>query len=347
MPKVDANNTEETTLRVSAQQEIKKYTTELLRADRGLKLQELEISFSTADNNDQSKRASLMAGLLRRTPNLKKLTLNFSGHLDRWSSCLGETLTDALCSLKELEEFSHHATTAARTDFTLYSLMKLVSSWPKLRTLYLAGDTNGGGDMTEIPPATCALERVTFERCMSDFEEMAPMFAGSAHSLRSFEAWTMGYKEIDAIFELVLPAIQTIRIGGCNHPTPAFIRDRLSTAPNLYSIQLGGDTDYAGHTRTAFAKALGEGEGSEDTVGDQDAEKTLRRFPALNYLGYPAEDGMARGRGRKQKEVENIGESALLKAAGRRGIRASRASNLEYKVEGSQRRAVFARRAYW
>ncbi|KAJ7659331.1 hypothetical protein DFH06DRAFT_1327153 [Mycena polygramma] len=288
MPKVDANNTEKTTLRV--------------------------------------------------IPNLKKLTLNFSGHLYRGESCLGETLTDALCSLKELEEFNHHATTAARTDFTLYSIMKLVSSWPKLRTLYLAGDTNGRGDMSEIPPATCALESVTFERCMSNFEEMAPMFAGSAHSLRSFEAWTMGHKEVYR---------RDLRTGAARHPDdphrrvqpPAFIRDRLSTAPNLHLIQLGGDTDYAGEIRTAFAEALGDGK--------EDTEDTPRRFPALNYLEYPAEDGTARGRGRKQKEVENIGESALLKAAGRRGIRASRASDLEYKVEGSQRRAVFARRAHW
>lgn len=62
--------------------------------------------------------------------------------------------------------------------------------------LYLSGDTNGIQALTDTPPATCALESVTFERCMSNFEEMAPMFAGSTHSLRSFEAWTMGHKEV-------------------------------------------------------------------------------------------------------------------------------------------------------
>ncbi|KAJ7221295.1 hypothetical protein GGX14DRAFT_429401 [Mycena pura] len=350
MPKVDATNTSETTLRVSAQQEIKKYTTELLIGDRGLELQELEVSFSTADHNPESKRGAMVAALVKRTPNLKKLTLNFSGHLHTWGNCLGEALTNALCSLKQLEEFRHHATTAARTDFTLYSIMKLVSAWPNLRVLYISGDTNGSGNTAEIPPATCALESVTFERCMSNFEEMAPMFAGSTRSLRSFEAWTMGYKEIDAIFELVLPSIESIRIGGCNHPTAAFIRDKLSTAPNLESIHLGGDVDRAGTIRTAFATALRV---DEDGDGVEDANKqtpTPTRFPALRRLAYPAEDGTyntGRGRNARTHEYDNVGESALLKAANRRGIYASRAHNIEYKVEGLQRRAVFARRAYW
>ncbi|KAJ7906199.1 hypothetical protein B0H13DRAFT_2507249 [Mycena leptocephala] len=229
MPKVDANITAETSLTVTTQQDMKKMTTELLIGDRGHKLQELEIKFSTADHNDESKR-----------------------------------------------EFNHHATTAARTDFTLYSVMKLVSSWPNLRV-------------------------------------------------------------IDAIFELVLPAIESIRIGGCNHPTAAFIRDKLSAAPNLESIHFGGDTDDRGIIRKAFADAL------DNSAGDDEAEATKPKpFPALRRLAYPAQDGTyntGRGRNARQNEYENVGESALLKACSHRGIYASRASNIEYKVEGSQRRA--------
>ncbi|KAJ7741191.1 hypothetical protein DFH07DRAFT_981812 [Mycena maculata] len=217
----------------------------------------------------------------------------------------------------------------ARTNFGLFNLMTLVSAWPNLRNLYLAGDTNGRESVANIPPATCALESVTFERCMSNFEEMAPMFAGSTNSLRSFEAWTMGYKEIDAVLALVLPALESLKLGGCNHPTAPFVREKLATAPNLAYIHLGGDADHAGTLRRAFAAALDAG---------------VRRLP------YPAQDGTyntGRGRNARRHEYENADEDKLLKAVGCRGIYASRAGDVEYKVEGSQRRLVFARRNGW
>ena len=65
--------------------------------------------------------------------------------------------------------------------------------------IYLAGDTNGSRDYSQIPPATCALESVTFERCMAEYEKLAPMFAGSTNSLRSFEAWTMGQNDVSIL----------------------------------------------------------------------------------------------------------------------------------------------------
>ena len=42
-----------------------------------------------------------------------------------------------------------------------------------------------GGD--GLLPASCALESVVFESCTSDLEELLPMFAGSANSLRAIE----------------------------------------------------------------------------------------------------------------------------------------------------------------
>ncbi|KAJ7215870.1 hypothetical protein GGX14DRAFT_391549 [Mycena pura] len=290
MPKADANNTTETTLKVSAQQEIKKYTTELLRADRGLKLQELD---------PQPEEAH--AELCTRSPT------RHSGHLYRGGTCLGETLTDALCSLKQLEEFSHHATTAARTDFTLYSIMKLVSSWPKLRTvvsqIYFSAVPKSicvfillhecdSKDTTEIPPATCALESITFERCMRNFEEMAPMFAGSAHSLRSFEAWTMGHKELTR-----RPDRRDLRACTPRNRDDPHRRMRPPHADVHPRPTLHRAESPVGEICTAFADALADGEAD-----------TPRRFPALCYLEYSAEDGT--GCGRKQK-AENIGESEM------------------------------------
>ncbi|KAJ6589327.1 hypothetical protein B0H19DRAFT_1058353 [Mycena capillaripes] len=213
-----------------------------------------EISFSTVDHNPESKRGTMVAALIKSQD----------------TSTLEETASEKHSKM-------HHATTVARTDFTLYNTMKLVSAWLNLRV-------------------------------------------------------------IGAIFELVLPSIESIRIVGCNHPTAAFIRDKLSTAPNLESIHLGGDVDRAGTICTAFAKALRV---DKDGDGVEDANKrkpTPTRFPSLRRLAYPAEDSTYNtGRGR----------TALLKAANRRGICASRVHNIEYKVKGSQRRAVFAKRAYW
>lgn len=38
-----------------------------------------------------------------------------------------------MCALQDLQEFHHGRKTSMRTDFGQYNLMKLVSSWPKLR----------------------------------------------------------------------------------------------------------------------------------------------------------------------------------------------------------------------
>ncbi|KAK0439284.1 uncharacterized protein EV420DRAFT_1584372, partial [Desarmillaria tabescens] len=160
------------------QGEIKKLIKTLLGRGTAKDVKGLTISFSTAEYQEKSKRGEQIAELLKQqvfpsprvvsllnvvfwTPNLTTLTLNFSGHLDTYSDCLGEKLIVALCSLKNVENFSHHATTSARTDFGQYSLMKLVLSWPNLRTVIiiiselsnapgfhsidLNGDTDTGG----------------------------------------------------------------------------------------------------------------------------------------------------------------------------------------------------------
>ncbi|PBK88221.1 hypothetical protein ARMGADRAFT_1084866 [Armillaria gallica] len=326
MPKVDTKSGDtETSFTVSNQGDQK--------ADHDLRgtgkdVKDLTITLSTADHQEKSKRGELIAELFKRqvfsslTPNLTTLNLNFSGHLDTYSDCLGEKLMTALCSLKSLENFSHNATTSARTDFGLYSLMKLVSSWPNLRTLYLAGDTNGSEDCSKIPHATCALESVTFERCMSNFEKLAPMFAGSANSLKSFEAWTMGIKESS----------------GTSYPQSSFILGELSNAPRLQSINLNGDTDTGGRTRKALALALNRADS----------------FPALRRLSYPGERGTyktGRGRNVRVHEYENVGAKELEETAKKKGVWAELVSrDLEYKVEGAQRRVGFAamgRRGYW
>ncbi|SJL16618.1 uncharacterized protein ARMOST_20144 [Armillaria ostoyae] len=78
------------------------------------------------------------------------------------------------------------------------------------------------------------------------------MFAGSANSLKSFEAWTMGMKEY---YDMSYSQL-SIHIGGCNHPSKDFILGELSNASRLQFINLNGDTDTGGRTRKAFAEAL-------------------------------------------------------------------------------------------
>ncbi|KAJ7113025.1 hypothetical protein C8R44DRAFT_984868 [Mycena epipterygia] len=259
---------------------MKKQAMLLLGGDRGLKMQELEISFSTADKNSESKRGALTTDLIKRV---------LSGNLHSWNDCLGEPLIKALSSLKELEYFHHKAMTATRRTLDC-AIMRLVSAWPKLR-LYLTGNTDRDEDLTQIPPVTCALEDVTFERCMSNFDEMAPIFAGSTHSLRSSEDGRWGTR-------------------------------RLSTAPRLASIQLGGNTDDDGALRRAFAAALDDGADADAGAGfdaEQNTNPKSKAFPALRRLAYPAQDGTyktGRRRSARTHEPENEGESTLLKAEG-------------------------------
>lgn len=128
----------------------------------------------------------------------------------------------------------------------------------------------------------------------------------------------------------MIPSIETLKLGGCDHPSPSFIIEHLSRAPKLASISLGGGgDDPSGEIRNAFATALNK----SDT------------FPALRHLAYPGKSGTyktGRGRNVRVHEYENVGEDELRKAAGVRGVRCFTADELEYKVEGAQRRAGFA-----
>lgn len=135
--------------------------------------------------------------------------------------------------------------------------------------------------------------------------------------------------QIDAILLPMIPAIETLKLGGCDHPTPSFIIDHLSRAPKLSSISLGGSDDSNGAVRKGFTTAL----------------KKPNTFPALWHLAYPGKSGTyktGRGRNVRVHEYENIGEDELCEAARERGLRVSTAHELEYKVEGAQRRAGFA-----
>lgn len=134
-------------------------------------------------------------------------------------------------------------------------------------------------------------------------------------------------QQIDNILRPLLPGIQHIKIGGVDLPSRKFIIDELSTAPKLTHLQFcfqGGEG-----TRRALAEALNK-DGS---------------FPALRHLEYPGKEGTyktGRGRNVRVHEYENPGDVELLQAAKRRGICASVGYELNYKVEGAQRRAGFA-----
>ncbi|VDC06153.1 unnamed protein product [Peniophora sp. CBMAI 1063] len=284
------------------------------------------IRFATADKNDPSKKAGLVAALLKKTPNVKRLELAFSGHLYSYKDCLGPELLEVMCSLKKLTEFEHKATTTARTDFGIRTLLQLVSSWPELRHLYIAGDTNGRDNGDDIPLPTCAIKTATFERLMGKLSKHEQLFAGSGESLEELEFWGMGYGDLEELLKPVLNSIVRLRIGGSNKPSLKCITDTLSKAPKLATLDIGGESEYDNGTRAALANAL-QVEGS---------------FPSLRSLRYTAQHGTyktGRGRNVREHEYENSGETELLQAARERGIWASAGTELEYKVEGAQRRA--------
>ncbi|KZV64072.1 hypothetical protein PENSPDRAFT_588930 [Peniophora sp. CONT] len=240
-----------------------------------------------------------------------------------------------MCSLKKIVEFSHKATTTARTDFGMRTVLQLVSAWPDLRHLYIAGDTNGSDDSDDIPPPTCAIKTATFERLMGKLSKHALLFAGSGESLQELEFWGMGYGNLEDLLKPVLGSIEVLRIGGSNKPSANCIKDVLSKAPKLQTLDIGGESDYDDGTRSALAAAL-QVEGS---------------FPSLRTLLYTAKHGTyktGRGRNVREHEHENPGENELLEAAHTRGIWPSAGSELEYKVEGAQRRAgiIAARSRY-
>lgn len=115
-------------------------------------------------------------------------------------------------------------------------------------------------------------------------------------------------------------------MGGPNKPSAKCITDVLSKAPKLRTLDIGGESDYDDGSRSALASAL----------------KVEEMFPSLQTLRYTAKHGTyktGRGRNVREHKYENAGEKELLEAAHKRGIWPSVGIELEYKVEGAQRRA--------
>ncbi|PBK88226.1 hypothetical protein ARMGADRAFT_1084870 [Armillaria gallica] len=177
------------------------------------------------------------------------MNLNFSGHL---STYLGSS-------------------TSARTDFGQYILMKLVSSWPNLRTL--AGDTNGSENCSTIPPTTCALDSVTFERCMSNFEKLAPMFAGSTSSLKSFEA----YRRSD--LSSLLSSLSTLVAAITPRKTSSWVSSRMRLASS--STTLTGELEEAAKKKGVWAELV-----SRDLEYKVEGAQRRAGFAAMGERGY-------------------------------------------------------------
>jgi hypothetical protein len=93
-----------------------------------------------------------------------------------------------------------------------------------------------------------------------------------------------------------MPAIETLKLGGCDHPTLVNSNTFLAH-PKLSPISLKSD-DHDGSVRKVFVNVLKE----PDT------------FPALRHLSYPGKSGTyktGRGRNVSVHEYENIGEDEL------------------------------------
>ncbi|KAJ7092332.1 hypothetical protein B0H15DRAFT_170379 [Mycena belliarum] len=253
-----------------------------------------------------------------------------------YEECLGPPLMAALCALKDLEQFTHRATTTVRTEFGLHSLLRLAAAWPKLRVLHIAGDLETSHDVASLPPVTCKLQRVTLEACTANLEDLALLFAASSKSLKTLEMWTMAPGSLDAPIACVLPGLEVLRLGGCGHPSLAFIRDKLGAAPRLRTLQLGGGPDRTGRVRAALTTAM--------------SDPAL--FCWLRQLEYPAlalpeveKAKPGKGKGKEKENAlgmdgVNVGEAALLAVAAKRKIRASRAVDLEYTGEGGLRHSA-------
>ncbi|KAJ7696945.1 hypothetical protein B0H17DRAFT_1197687 [Mycena rosella] len=284
-----------------------------------------------------SARGADVAKLLRRTPNLQKLTLGFSGHMSTYVDCLGKPLLDTLCALKDVEEFTHTAMTASRqTDFGLHSLLRLAASWP---LHCIAGGLECTEDVSGIPPVTCPLKSVTLEACTANLDDLALLFAGSATSLKTLEIWSIGPGSLDTPLAVVLPALESLKLGGCNHPSPAFLRGTLSTAPKLRTLQLGGDPDRFWRVRTALTTALV----AADSAPRGRKRTRVQGYPVLKHLAYPALEQLVGAKENEDAEPDaeawtNIGEVELKSVAAARGIVASHAPDLIYKGEWNLRR---------
>ncbi|KAJ7116108.1 hypothetical protein C8R43DRAFT_1137975 [Mycena crocata] len=287
----------------------------------GVNLQELEISFKTMEHVITCSRANDVAEVLKRTPNVKKLTLGFSGHMNTYADCLGEPLMAALCALKGLEEFTHKAMTARATEIGFGNLVRLVSSWPQLRMLHIAGSLDSRGcDPKTLPRVTCALQHVVLETCTTHLDLLPLLFAGAAAagSLKTLEAWTTGLGSLDTPLLPLLPTLESLVLGGVAHPSPAFIRDHLGAAARLHTLKMGGHGDREGRVRAALTTAL-SGPGAlqglttatplpppsatatgrarrtttaastrASTATEREGRDVLLLFPALKHLGYPA-----------------------------------------------------------
>ncbi|KAJ7696942.1 hypothetical protein B0H17DRAFT_928754 [Mycena rosella] len=245
--------------------------------------------------------------------------------------------------------------TARQTDFGLHNLLRLAASWPRLRLLHVAGDLECTENVSGVPPVTCALKSVTLEACTANFDDLALLFAGSATSLKTLEVWSMGRGSLDAPLVIVLPTLESLKLGGCNHPSPAFLRDTLSTAPKLHTLQLGGDPDRSGRVRTALTTALV----AADPARRGRKRTRVQGYPVLKHLGYPALERLVDANSKENVGVGvdgdidenedadaeadgwmNIGEAELKSVAAARGIMASRAPDLLYKGERYLRRAA-------
>ncbi|KAJ7452687.1 hypothetical protein B0H11DRAFT_1927241 [Mycena galericulata] len=340
MPKVSAKKSKSTSMKIPSMNAFR--PTSLSVGNTGRKLQELEISYRTMGNSLVSSRGNDVAQILRMTPNLKKLTLGFSGHMNTYNDCLGASLTDALCLLTELEEFTHMAMTAKHTNMGFYTVLRIVSSWPKLRVLYISGDLHSNCDASSLPSVTSALQHVTLETCTGSFDDLARLLAGSTKSLKTLEAWTKGPGDIDAMLAPLLPVLESLKLGGYNHPSPPFVRDELGTAPRLHTLHMGGDTDRSGRLRAALTTALLT---AESTSTRRKTKQSLL-FRALKHLAYPAslEECLSKEDVDDGALCVNVGEEDLREVAIARGIVASRAQDLQYKGDCQMRKLAMERR---
>ncbi|KAG6856177.1 hypothetical protein H0H87_006861 [Tephrocybe sp. NHM501043] len=120
----------------------------------------------------------------------------------------------------------------------------------------------------------------------------------------------------DAILLPVLPSIKEIKLGRCDPPTPSFINELLSTAPNLAYIILGGNDGSPGHVTSAGRSPR--------------HSETLNRFRAK--FSYPGQEGTYKtGRGRNVRE--NSMRMWESKNSRKRGVWVDVARDVVYKAE--------------
>jgi hypothetical protein len=137
--------------------------------------------------------------------------------------------------------------------------------------------------------------------------------------------------QIDELLRAILPGLDTLRLGGVERPSAAFLRGELAHAPRLRVLELCGSSSAGADQRHALALALA----------------TPGTYPTLADVRYPAQMGTyktGRGANVREHEYENDGERELRAACAARSppVWASVSHELKYEVEGAQRRAGFA-----